>query len=166
MSPILSGLISLSETTKNLIDDDGQESLLAPDSVIPLILSHRSQSRPILVVTHSSRRASELAEELSAFSARILEFPAWETLPHERLSPNSDTVAKRISALYQFNDARIIITPIRAFVQPIIASISETPRLSVRVGDTYQFEVFIRSLINRGYSRVDLVERQIGRAHV
>ena len=160
MSPILSGLISLSETTRNLIDDEGQESLLAPDSVIPLILSHRSHSRPVIVVTHSSRRASELAEELRAFSTGVLEFPAWETLPHERLSPNSDTVAKRISALYQIADARIIITPIRAFVQPIIPSITETPRLNVRIGDTYQFEVFIRSLIDRGYSRVDLVERR------
>ena len=114
----------------------------------------------MIVVTHSSRRASELAEELRAFSTGVLEFPAWETLPHERLSPNSDTVAKRISALYQIADARIIITPIRAFVQPIIPSITETPRLNVRIGDTYQFEVFIRSLIDRGYSRVDLVERR------
>ena len=31
--------------------------------------------------------------------AEILEFPAWETLPHERLSPSAEIVGKRIAAL-------------------------------------------------------------------
>ena len=31
--------------------------------------------------------------------AEILEFPAWETLPHERLSPSAETVGRRLHAL-------------------------------------------------------------------
>ncbi len=31
--------------------------------------------------------------------AEVLEFPAWETLPHERLSPSAETVGKRLRTL-------------------------------------------------------------------
>ena len=65
----------------------------------------RSEDRPIVLVAHSSRRASELTSELSLFTDGVIEFPAWETLPHERLSPNSDTVAKRIDALYRIKES-------------------------------------------------------------
>ena len=29
----------------------------------------------------------------------VVEFPSWETLPHERLSPRSDTVGRRLAVL-------------------------------------------------------------------
>jgi transcription-repair coupling factor (superfamily II helicase) len=52
-----------------------------------------------LVITSSSRGAEDLAHELRELHSHVLEFPAWETLPHERLSPRSDTVARRIATL-------------------------------------------------------------------
>ncbi|NDE72124.1 MAG: transcription-repair coupling factor, partial [Actinobacteria bacterium] len=160
MSPLLKGLISLSETSLSLIDDSKHASLGITDSSLPIVLAHRATSQKLLVVTHSSRRASELVNELSAFSDHVVEFPAWETLPHERLSPNSDTIALRIHALYGIKEAQIIVAPVRAFVQPIIASITDTPLLTIRVGDFFKFEGLIHALTERGYTRVDLVERR------
>ena len=60
-----------------------------------LIAAHRAQDHPILLVTSSSRRADELVEELSTYigGSHVISFPPWETLPHERLSPKSDTIA-------------------------------------------------------------------------
>ena len=120
----------------------------------------RSEDRPIVLVAHSSRRASELTSELSLFTDGVIEFPAWETLPHERLSPNSDTVAKRIDALFRIKESNVIVTPVRAFVQPIIASITQIPQIKLARGSSYEFAKLLIDLSERGYKRVDLVERR------
>ena len=165
-NPHLTGLISLSETTTSLLNSDPlltgdeRDSWSAIESVLPIVLAYQSNSRPLVVITHSSRRASELVAELGVFTDDALEFPAWETLPHERLSPNSDTVAKRIDALYRIHEARIIVVPIRAFIQPIITSFLNAPLLTLKIGEHSSFEGVIASLSERGYSRVDLVERR------
>ena len=89
-----------------------------------------------------------------------MEFPAWETLPHERLSPNSDTVAKRIHTLLHLEDAKVVVSTARALVQPIISSITTTPLLNLEIGKEFNFEALLRELTLRAYSRVDLVERR------
>ena len=159
MSSKLRGLVSLSETTRSALNSDSQ-NLISSAAAIPFLLAEQSHSNPILVVTHSSQRASNLVAELSEVSEAILEFPAWETLPHERLSPNSDTIAKRISTLMNLNSAKIVVTTARALVQPIISSITETPPIVLEIGAEYDFQSLITELAQRAYSRVDLVERR------
>ena len=159
MSSKLRGLVSLSETTRSALNSDSQ-NLISSAAAIPFLLAEQSQSNPILVVTHSSQRATNLVAELSEVSEAILEFPAWETLPHERLSPNSDTIAKRISTLMNLNSAKIVVTTARALVQPIISSITETPPIVLEIGAEYDFQSLISELAQRAYSRVDLVERR------
>ena len=159
MSSKLRGLVSLSETTRSALNSDSQ-NLISSAAAIPFLLAEQSQSNPILVVTHSSQRATNLVAELSEVSEAILEFPAWETLPHERLSPNSDTIAKRISTLMNLNSAKIVVTTARALVQPIISSITETPPIVLEIGAEYDFQSLISELSQRAYSRVDLVERR------
>lgn len=159
MSSKLRGLVSLSETTRSALNSDSQ-NLISSAAAIPFLLAEQSQSNPILVVTHSSQRATNLVAELSEVSEAILEFPAWETLPHERLSPNSDTIAKRISTLMNLNSAKIVVTTARALVQPIISSITETPPIVLEIGAEYDFQSLISKLAQRAYSRVDLVERR------
>ena len=43
----------------------------------------------------------KLAEEIQSLvgSNKVVSFPAWETLPHERLSPKPDTITERFKAL-------------------------------------------------------------------
>ena len=55
----------------------------------------------VLAVTATGREAEDLTEALRAFlpADAVAEFPSWETLPHERLSPRSDTVGRRLSVL-------------------------------------------------------------------
>ena len=59
-------------------------------------------SRPLVVVTATGREADELAASVQAYlpdelADVVAVLPAWETLPHERLSPRSDTVAERLA---------------------------------------------------------------------
>ena len=55
----------------------------------------------VLAVTATGREAEDLTAALRAYlpADSVAEFPSWETLPHERLSPRSDTVGRRLSVL-------------------------------------------------------------------
>ena len=61
----------------------------------------RGAGRPVLAVTATGREAEDLAAALRCFlpGDAVVDFPAWETLPHERLSPRSDTVGRRLAVL-------------------------------------------------------------------
>ena len=56
---------------------------------------------PLLVITATGREAEETAAALACYlpADDVAVFPAWETLPHERLSPRADTVATRLAVL-------------------------------------------------------------------
>ncbi|WP_234417789.1 transcription-repair coupling factor [Miniimonas sp. S16] len=58
-----------------------------------------AKARQLVVVTATTRDADELAAALRAFvpADDVAVLPAWETLPHERLSPRADTVARRLA---------------------------------------------------------------------
>ena len=159
MKAKLRGLISLSETTRSALNSE-VETIIASASALPFLITDHAEQRPVLVVTHSSQRAATLVGELSELCENVMEFPAWETLPHERLSPNNDTVAKRISTLLHISSAKVVVTTARALVQPIIASIIDTPVISLNIGAEYDFQKLIRDLNDRAYNRVDLVEKR------
>ena len=61
----------------------------------------RGEGTPLLVVTATGREAEQTAAALSCYlpATDVAVFPAWETLPHERLSPRADTVATRLAVL-------------------------------------------------------------------
>ena len=140
--------------------DQSAAHLAAPVASTGLLLAARSQSSPLVVVTASSRRATELRDELETYLGvgGIFELPPWETLPHEKLSPKNDTVAARIKVLNSLESARIIVTSVRALIQPIAPL--EIPLLSLEIGTEIAMEKLISHLVLLGYLRTDLVERR------
>ena len=140
--------------------DQSAAHLAAPVASTGLLLAARSQSSPLVVVTASSRRATELKDELETYLGvgGILELPPWETLPHEKLSPKNDTVAARIKVLNCLESAQIIVTSVRALIQPIAPL--EIPLLSLEIGTEIAMEKLISHLVLLGYLRTDLVERR------
>ena len=155
----LRSLISLSETTLNVLHSNAP-AIITNQSAIPFLVAHQSQSNPVLLVAHSSQRASELVAELSELIDEVWEFPAWETLPHEKLSPNKDTVAKRINTLLHIDKAKVVVTSARALIQPIVAAAIELPLLQLARGQEFDFAKLINELVLRAYNRVDMVERR------
>src|SRR6185437_11581209 len=81
----------------------GERELVAPPALRPVLVGALSATRGrfVLAVTATVREAEDLTAGLGAFLPRhtIACFPGWETLPHERLSPRSDTVGQRIAVL-------------------------------------------------------------------
>ena len=141
------------------------QRIIAPASSNPFLIALRAKSEPILVVTSSSRGAEDLAEDLRNLHPTVLEFPAWETLPHERLSPRSDTVAQRIKTLAALetmpNDSNaIVVAPIRAVIHRFIATLAKEPLMTIELGQEVSLTELIRHFTELSYSRTDLVEKR------
>jgi transcription-repair coupling factor (superfamily II helicase) len=140
--------------------DHGAENMVVPNSAVGFLLAQRSLTQPLLVVTASSRRASEIMDELETYLGKncAVELPPWETLPHEKLSPKSDTVAARIKVIAELNEAKIVIASVRALIQPIAPI--EIPFLSLEINLEVPMEFLLSHLALLGYNRTDLVERR------
>ncbi|MCU1540153.1 MAG: transcription-repair coupling factor, partial [Arthrobacter sp.] len=124
----------------------------------------------VLAVTATGREAEDLTEALRAFlpADAVAEFPSWETLPHERLSPRSDTVGRRLSVLRRLahpetatsGALRVVVAPVRAVVQPIVAGLGELVPVTLKVGQEAPFSSVVKSLADAAYARVDMVTRR------
>ncbi|MEV4774124.1 transcription-repair coupling factor [Microbacterium sp. LWH12-1.2] len=122
----------------------------------------------LLVVAPTGRRVESLSLALGAYmpDADVLTFPAWETLPHERLSPSPDTVGQRLQTLRRIADwsgerPLIVVASVRAALQPIAGNLGEIAPLELRVGTRRNdLDVVAEQLVERAYSRVDMVSRR------
>jgi transcription-repair coupling factor (superfamily II helicase) len=162
MRGILSVLHSDTEVLAAL-ESDSAKIIAAPPSY-PFLIALKAQQRPILVVTSSSRSAEDLAESLRDLHARVYEFPAWETLPHERLSPRSDTVAQRITTLYALQNSDdihpVVVAPVRAVIHRFIASLATQPLWTLEIGQEIALTELITHLTELAFTRTDLVEKR------
>ena len=142
---------------------NSNRDIIAPPSSFAYLISLRAMRKPMLVITASSRAAEDLAKEIRECHADTLEFPAWETLPHERLSPSSDTVAKRISTLQALQDQSrnwVVVAPIRAVIHKFNAQIVNTKPILLDRGLEFDLTQLQRELVSFSYTRTDLVERR------
>ena len=138
------------------------ENLVAPAATHSLLCVN--QNSPILIVTTSTRAANELTEELISYegSNYVINFPAWETLPHERLSPKSDTVTARFKALNNIknSETKFVVCSIRALLQPIIANDLKNSQIKIKHSQSIKMLDLIEQLSKFGYTRSDLVEKR------
>ncbi|MBV9206472.1 MAG: DEAD/DEAH box helicase, partial [Actinobacteria bacterium] len=132
---------------------------VAPPGEIPFVLA----------VTATAREAEDLAAELGSFlpAGRVAFFPGWETLPHERLSPRSDTVGQRLAVLRRLahpaapgdphGPLAVVVAPVRSLLQPIVAGLGDLEPVTLQPGDTCELDDLLTRLVEIGYARVDLV---------
>jgi transcription-repair coupling factor (superfamily II helicase) len=179
----LSGLVDLfcTEPTLSATLADARErrpaalDLTAPPPMRPLIAAATAASaergganRPVLLVTSTYREAEELAAALEGLLPpdEVAYYPAWETLPHERLSPRSDTVGRRLAVLRRLtgNDElpppRVIVAPVRSVLQPQVKGLGGLKPVRLAVGEDFDLGQLATALVGAAYVRVDLVERR------
>ncbi|MFF2148496.1 transcription-repair coupling factor [Kitasatospora sp. NPDC058190] len=130
------------------------------------------RGRPVLAVTATGREAEDLAASLRSLlpADAVAEYPAWETLPHERLSPRSDTVGRRLAVLRRIVHPRaddpaagpvqVIVAPVRSVLQPQVKGLAELEPVAVRRGESHDLEEVARRLAAAAYARVELVEKR------
>ncbi|MCU0301296.1 MAG: DEAD/DEAH box helicase, partial [Candidatus Nanopelagicales bacterium] len=146
--------------------------ITAPEAAWPFLAAAAARRRLVLVVTATTRQAEDLAAAATSLMApdRVAVMPAWETLPHERLSPSSDTVGRRLAVLRRLEHpdpedgatgpVDLVVAPIRTLLQPIVTGLGDLAPVRVRQGDTIAPEVLAAALVAIGYSPTDLVEQR------
>jgi transcription-repair coupling factor (superfamily II helicase) len=144
-----------------------------PPLIAALAGAHDSSvRRPILAVTATGREAEDLVAALRCFLPAhvVADFPSWETLPHERLSPRSDTVGRRLAVLRRlahpdatdtaYGPLDVVVVPVRALLQPLVRGLGDLVPVALKVGDETPMESVVDALAAAAYVRTDLVERR------
>ena len=126
----------------------------------------------MLAVTATAREADDLTAALGSLlpAQSVACFPAWETLPHERLSPRSDTVGQRLAVLRRLahpdpsesmaGPLSVVVTPVRGLLQPVVAGLGDLEPVRLAPGQAADQDEVLARLIDIGYARVDLVEKR------
>lgn len=127
----------------------------------------RREAAPVLHVARLDRRLAEVVEAL-AFRApglSVLELPAWDCQPYDRVSPNRDVVAQRIATLAAVADPAppldgptLVLTSINAVTQRVLTRASLLP-LVMRLsrGAKVAFDRVLEFLLRNGFERVGTV---------
>lgn len=136
----------------------------APESLRPFLVGALAERAPLLVVTATERECEELADELSGmYDGEVAQFPSWETLPHERLSPAADTIGRRLevlSAVMAGRAPRIIVAAARSVVQPISPAAARREPVRLTRGDEVDPTDLMSRLAEFAYTREDMVARR------
>ncbi|MEV6144253.1 transcription-repair coupling factor [Streptomyces sp. NPDC051992] len=148
--------------------------LVGPPAARPFAVAAlaRETGRTVLAVTATGREAEDLAAALRTLLPpdTIAEFPSWETLPHERLSPRSDTVGRRLAVLRRLAHPRaddpetgpvsVVVAPIRSVLQPQVKGLGDLEPVALRIGQSADLGKTVEALAAAAYSRVELVEKR------
>jgi transcription-repair coupling factor (superfamily II helicase) len=155
-------------------EEPGALELSAPGSAVPFILAALASrtDRTVLAVTGNDRDAETLTAELTSLLDPhvVAEYPAWETLPHERLSPRADTVGRRLAVRRRLRhpdpqDAaagplKVVVAPVRSVLQPHVVGLGDLDPVALRPGDECELDDVVARLVTLGYTRTDLVENR------
>jgi transcription-repair coupling factor (superfamily II helicase) len=163
----LAGVLDVLRDTVSPLQGGAASRVIASRGAFPALVALASEdARTTLAITATGREAEELATALGAYvdPDSIALFPSWETLPHERLSPRADTVARRLTTLRRLAtpgaEPRIVVAPLRAAIQPMAPGLGAIEPVELRVGERRDLTEVTAALTRAAYARVDMVERR------
>ncbi|MFC5385753.1 transcription-repair coupling factor [Aquamicrobium segne] len=125
---------------------------------------------PLLFVARDGQRLPAIVEALSFVDPGlpVLELPAWDCLPYDRVSPGSDAAARRLDALAAIAALRekphraVVLTTANALLQRMPpAQLIEAQTFRARPGNQVDMDLLVRRLENSGFERVPTV-REVG----
>jgi len=146
------------------------EALVAvPESARAITIAGLSQlgkRRPLIVACPTGSDAGQLFDDLRQFlpEGDVVLFPAWETLPFERVSPSVETMGRRLEVLWRLRDPErmpaIVVAGVRALLQRLGPGATSVEPVRVRPGDVIDADDLLRTLVGFGYRREELVEHR------
>lgn len=121
-------------------------------------IAQRVHGKAVVFVALDDVRASVVAETLAFFApeVEVIEFPAWDCLPYDRISPHTDILGQRINALCRLTRPMtrptLLLTTVNAICQKTLPSETLAQvSLNVAVGDQLQIEKLRQFLAASGY---------------
>ena len=178
--PALAALIGAADATVAVPE--------AAQAVVAAALAAFTQRTPLLVITATGLDADRLGDDLScliasddddsvehgpgsvvgALAGPVVVLPAWETLPFERVSPETETMGRRLAVLHAVTGApdsslppppRVIVAPVRAVLQRL-GPLEGTAPIVIRPGQQVDVAELLPELVAMGYRREHQVEHR------
>jgi len=137
----------------------------APEGYDATLLARElARGQPVIHVARDDKRmeAMRVALAVAAPEAAVLELPAWDCLPYDRVSPNPDVLARRMATLAMLAAGMpgpfVLLTTLNAATQRLPArEVIAGASFIARVGDRVD-EAHLRSFLARmGFSPVSTV---------
>ncbi|HEY5664302.1 MAG TPA: transcription-repair coupling factor [Ilumatobacter sp.] len=128
-------------------------------------LAHLSRHRPLVVACPTGAMAGQLYDDLSQYlgAGAVALFPAWETLPFERVSPAVETMGRRLEVLWRLRGddcPQVIVAGVRALLQKLGPGAVEVEPIVIRPRSIVDADALAAQLVEFGYRREELVEHR------
>src|SRR5436305_2981375 len=123
---------------------DGDEGVIVADLARAVAARPSAPATSLVVVCRDGPRMAQLARALAFFApeVEVNEFPAWDCLPYDRVSPHSGIVAQRMTTLSRLARLKgrerpgLVLTTVNAALQRVPAKdVIATQSLSAAPGN-------------------------------
>src|SRR5262249_59985775 len=122
--------------------------------------------RPVLVAVPTAAEAERVAHDLTRYlgpDADVELFPAWETLPFERVSPSLETMGRRPRVIWEMRTGGehlpdVVVAPVRALVQRLGPHVEDVEPIRIHPGAQLDRDALVTRLVAFGYRREYQVE--------
>ena len=140
-----------------------------PEAARPITiaaLQRLSARRPLVIACPTGTAAGQLYDDLQQFMAdgEVVLFPAWETLPFERVSPSVETMGRRLEVLWRLRDPQrcpaVIVASVRSLLQRLGPGAVDNEPIRVAPGAMLDADELLTKLVAGGYRREELVEHR------
>lgn len=129
-----------------------------------LLARELDRGAPVVHVARDDKRMEAMRAALAVMAPQVtvLELPAWDCLPYDRVSPNPEILARRMSTLAALSAGLsgpfVLLTTLNAATQRLPArAVMQTASFIARVGDRVD-EAHLRGFLARmGFSAVSTV---------
>jgi transcription-repair coupling factor (superfamily II helicase) len=126
---------------------------------------HATTRRPILLAVPTGLDAERVAHDLGQVlgPGAVERFPAWETLPFERVSPNTETMGRRLRVMWRLRAGgerlpAVVVAPVCALVQRLGPHVEDVEPVTVARGARIDRDELVERLVAGGYRREFQVE--------
>ncbi len=133
-----------------------------PDGLVGKVVADlaRDAARRIVFVARDGQRLDEVRRTIRFFapSVELLDFPAWDCLPYDRVSPHAAVVARRMATLSRLlgvgDRASVVLTTVNAVLQRTPArAFVERGSISAAAGNVILMDDLVRWLEGNGFLR-------------
>src|SRR5258706_5277289 len=145
---------------------DGAEGLVIADLARAVAARTNAPATSAVVICRDGSKMAALARALSFFAPEIeaLQFPAWDSLPYDRVSPHAAIVAQRMTVLSRLarikgrDKPAVLLTTVNAALQRVPSRDQIAKQaLSAAPGNELGMEGVIRWLELNGFIRSSTV---------
>src|SRR4051794_15398230 len=134
-------------------------------AIFAATLANTTARRPIVLAVPTGVEAERIAGDLRQYLGddAVELFPAWETLPFERVSPAIETMGRRLRVIWRLRAGgdelpAVVVAPVRALVQRLGPHVEDVDPITIAPQMQIDRDELVERLVRMGYRREYQVE--------